>query len=447
MKLISRWDTENPFESTALQLLAGSELDGIVTNNVVLPHHERSLPNEHDILVLMKGRIVTIDAKGLWAGEYRNSESGWEYRRVETDAWEPVLHEKHLELIARRKLNVLKKYVLDRLEPGMSEPELLSCIVVPDSADVTGLHVSADGRMAESRLYLLNLSRLVDGLRTDVKAFPKKKGQTPEGLAKLLGVDANAQRRSVAEVPLPGGVTVRERLGSPDLPIPHQIYLGEQKDWRRSVRVEICPVYASKIPWRAVHSAYRSQVLAVQQLRAPGVLALYDHAFTPISFQLVFEHFSRDDLGSWTAAARPSWSGVERVFRQVVATLCAAHAAGIYHRTLSPRSILVDRDGPDARLHCFYGAKTLDMTTMGLSPWTSAYAAPELGDRDASPAGLDHFSLGRCLTAALTGRPEILPSRHLAPEGVLAAVRLLTDTEPSRRQEGWSKLCRELGVS
>src|SRR5262245_47971352 len=125
MLVVSFRQPEYPFERRILASLGLSRLDGIATNNVLVPAlASRNLPNEHDIVVLLRGRVVTIDGKDLWAGAYRGSANNWEYRKPGRTEWEPVHFMGSPVRVAFRKAAVMVSWIQDlaRQRPGEARP-------------------------------------------------------------------------------------------------------------------------------------------------------------------------------------------------------------------------------------------------------------------------------------------------------------------------------------
>jgi hypothetical protein len=168
---------------------------------------------------------------------------------------------------------------------------------------------------------------------------------------------------------------------------------------------------------------------------------------------IVQEYVDGETLEAWlgdrAGALRGSASGRRRVAR-LIAELAdgvqALHAAGLAHRDLSPRNVMVDAQG-QVRLTDF---GSVDRETAGAGVdggrgddgsggGTLAFLAPE---RLLDPVGgplpaSDVFSLGAMLFWALTGRSVY---------GSNAADAIAVCTDPARRIPGVQKALSEAGV-
>ena len=110
-------------------------------------------------------------------------------------------------------------------------------------------------------------------------------------------------------------------------------------------------------------------------------------------------------------------------FRQVVAGVGAAHAAGVTHRDLKPANILLTTDGNQvvAKVTDFGIAKVLregeapTMTRAGVTMGTPGYMAPEqISDSATADHRADIFALGAILYEMIAGVPALRESDVLA---------------------------------
>lgn len=442
MEIVSFRRPDNPFEQRVLAKLGAGPLSGIVTNNVLIPHVTfRNLPNEHDILVLLEGRIVTLDTKDLQPGAYREGSAGWEHKPPQRE-WTPVTFMGHPREVAFKKAKVLEGYIHSLCVPGVDipKPQVVSCIVVPDHCDVTALPFRADGRMQTgARLILARLSDLIDVLANDVAAERQRRPTVAE-LSELLSFRRGYCGNTYA-CKLAADLEIYERLSRNERPIVYETYRGEDLTFRRAVRVDICPLYSSGEHVDAVLRAYRNNVIALQNLRHDAIPRLYQHAVTPMAIVMVYEYFSNHTLLDELDIHRLTWAEVTEIFRPVVEALRQAHCVGIAHRYLDPSCILLSEGRPrHVRVLGFFGAMISGYSTVGADDAGDPYSAPERGDGGGRTPLQDAYSVGRCIIASMTGDPNVLPPSSLIPAGVGDLIEQLVARESSARELAWERL-------
>ena len=131
---------------------------------------------------------------------------------------------------------------------------------------------------------------------------------------------------------------------------------------------------------------------AVHDLDGHLVLALPLHPGVPLD-----EHVRTH--GPWTASA------LDRLARTLASALAAAHTAGIVHRDVTPRNVLVD-DAGEAVLTDFGLARLADgtrSTTVAGPAGTPGFVAPERMEGHAAGPATDLYGLGGVLYTAATG--------------------------------------------
>ena len=437
----------NTFEALTLATIQNwKRLEGIVTNNVILPHTRfANLPNEQDILLLLPGHVVTLDMKELWPGKYRDSQGGWEHEGL--DSWTRVEGFSHPMEIAFKKGKVVESFLASRTRQGGSQPKVLSCIVVPDACDVRDLTFRQDHRTSlGARLLLSRLAELEDTLLADLSAEDPQRRPSPSEIATIFGADRYVDVDSSA-CRLSDDLEITSYLETRDRPVPRRVYLGRQPSIpRRRLRVEVCPYDTLDREAASLMRAHRSNLLTLQEVQDPGVLRLYDHRLTPSAAVFVTEFFSSRTLADLLPANSDglTWQILAPLFAGVCTTLHAAHKAGIIHRYLDPSCILVGGDPPsEIRVRDFFGAAVLDTSTLGQDPAANVYDAPERQPGATAGPWLDAFSVGRCIRFALTGNPLSWPN---SPEGLASVLKRLEDP-PIAREYAWKDLLRLLGVS
>ncbi len=190
------------------------------------------------------------------------------------------------------------------------------------------------------------------------------------------------------------------------------------QDEKRDVRVALKLMHAHLGRVREAQRRFRNEASALHRVRSEHVARLYDfgHAKSGAPF-LVMEHVPGHDLTQEVAArGQLSWHEAHTVVDQVCAALEAVHTAGLIHRDLKPRNIVLGRE--HGRLHCKVvdfglsksfvrtGRTGAPITREGMAVGSLQYMAPE--QAIGSPrvdARADVFSVGCILYYLLMGEP------------------------------------------
>lgn len=161
---------------------------------------------------------------------------------------------------------------------------------------------------------------------------------------------------------------------------------------------------------------------AVAQIDHANVVKIYDIVTSGPWPWLVMQHVPSRSLRETIRAQGPlDVRYVARVGLSVLDALMATHRAGVLHRDVTPRNVLIGHDG------------RVMLTDFGLALWdcgddrgesvvmgTAHYVAPErITDGGSTPAG-DLWSLGATLYTAVEGRPPY--ARPSVTETLAAAV-------------------------
>lgn len=152
---------------------------------------------------------------------------------------------------------------------------------------------------------------------------------------------------------------------------------------------------------------FEAEARAAAGLSHPNVVAVYDtgeHDGVPY---IVMERLSGRTMADEIEAGPLSAREVERLAQQVLAALDAAHQAGVVHRDIKPRNLLLTPES-SVKVTDFGIAKVaegleLDVTVTGQVLGTPAYLAPERLSGQPATARSDLFSLGVVLYEALSG--------------------------------------------
>ncbi len=175
----------------------------------------------------------------------------------------------------------------------------------------------------------------------------------------------------------------------------------------------------------------RSEIAALRLLRLPGVVHLFDEGVQDgrpfLAMELVEGQPFPGDLPP--GATRWTWDLLRDRALALLDVLARVHAAGLVHRDLKPRNVLVTSAGRPVLLDFGLSvgrALSVDSAASSQALGTPAYAAPEQVRGEAVDARSDLYALGVMLWEALAGRR---PHDGLAVADIVEA-RLGRPAEP-----------------
>jgi serine/threonine protein kinase len=185
--------------------------------------------------------------------------------------------------------------------------------------------------------------------------------------------------------------------------------------------------------------------------RHPAIVQVFDFGVVDGVPYLAMEWVDGEDLHERIQRGPVPTNEALQIFAQVARGLAAAHAAGIVHRDIKPRNVLLSRDG--RAMVADFGVVRVaesDLTSEGHVPGTQHYMAPEqLSDGSVSPAS-DMYSVACSLFETLCGRrpfsdwaysrmspgrafPSVREYRRDCPPGLEALLQRLGSQDPSAR--------------
>jgi serine/threonine protein kinase len=215
-----------------------------------------------------------------------------------------------------------------------------------------------------------------------------------------------------------------------------EVWLGRDTRLDRDVAVKllrpsVLPVGADV---DALINRFAREARLTAKLENPGVPAVYDTGTDEDDLYLVMQLIGGADLAEFQAENEPVPVGwVVAIGAQIASVLGAAHGAGLIHRDLKPRNVMITGNGEIKVLD--FGIAVLrdvDMTRITRTSeavGTPAYMAPEQAMHNQASPSSDLYSLGCVLYELLTGRyvfdaqtPLAMMHRHYAdtPEPVLS---------------------------
>ncbi|MFI7025643.1 serine/threonine-protein kinase [Micromonospora sp. NPDC049900] len=170
---------------------------------------------------------------------------------------------------------------------------------------------------------------------------------------------------------------------------------------------------------------------AAAQLVHPNVVWVYDVITVEDRPWIVMQHVPSRSLHRVLTDDGPlPVDAVARIGIELVGALGAAHRAGVLHRDVTPRNVLIARDG--RALLGGFGSAVIEGEAAVSQSWgittSPQYVAPERVRDGVSSPGADLWALGATLYAAVEGRP---PYRR---SGLVQTLMALATDPPDRMQ-------------
>lgn len=206
------------------------------------------------------------------------------------------------------------------------------------------------------------------------------------------------------------------------------VFEATQESLQRRVAIKFLGAMTTSSPEEK--KRFRREARICGQLKHPNIVTAYDTGFCGERPYLVMEFVDGQDLGQLLAASGPlSISHALDLITQAARGLAAAHHAGVVHRDVKPRNLMVTAEGTlkilDLGLARQIGALTTAsdqaLTTTASLIGTMDYLAPEQArnPRNAD-ARSDLYGLGCTLYELLTGS-KVYPAEVAAKKIVAHA--------------------------
>ena len=234
------------------------------------------------------------------------------------------------------------------------------------------------------------------------------------------------------------------------------VYKAMQPSLNRIVAIKVLPGDFAKDPDAVARFHREAQTVAM--LSHPNIVQIIDKGEDQGILYFAMEYVEGTSLDVVLRQRRLSLQEVVQVVKQVGRGLGAAHRAGVVHRDLNPRNILVSPTLSVVKLADFgisrveSVARTLGtLTTREMTLGSLHYLAPEQAvDATAVDHRADIYSLGVVFYEALTGRMPLgkfsLPSElnKDLPSEIDPVVLKCLATEPDKRYATVGQLLEDI---
>jgi serine/threonine protein kinase len=209
-----------------------------------------------------------------------------------------------------------------------------------------------------------------------------------------------------------------------------EVYRGHDARLERPVAVKLLRAELSIEP--AVRRRFEGEARAAARLSHPNVVMVFDSGEHDGRAFIVMERLPGRTLADEIARGPFDSARVRQLGTEVLAALAAAHDAGILHRDIKPRNVLLARRG-HWKVTDFGIAKLLDetdLTATGIVVGTPAYTAPERHAGGPATVRSDLYAVGVVLYEAAAGE------RPFRGDNALAVARAVLDgaVEPVARR-------------
>ena len=197
------------------------------------------------------------------------------------------------------------------------------------------------------------------------------------------------------------------------------------------------PFVRKRIPAAIANQAAWGVAMGLSCPRVPKVISLYA---LPDELVVVTEYVEGESLEARLSRGPLTVAEAVRVASEVCEAASALHAAGIIHRDITPKNVILSRDGAHlidlgiARL----GAQASPRPQAGrkdtVALGTYGFAAPEQFGFAQTDERSDVYSIGKLLLFMLTGQTEVsTASGEQVPAWLVDVINRATAFEPSAR--------------
>lgn len=191
-------------------------------------------------------------------------------------------------------------------------------------------------------------------------------------------------------------------------------YLAKQRGTDRKAVVKIAHPHLIQGPHgESIRKRFEVELRASTRVRHPNVITIYTAGALPNGTPAIaMEYVEGGSLEEWLELNSPlAPDEFNLIFHQLASALQALHDAGIVHRDLSPRNMIINVRGTNALPHVTlldFGIAQLDgITHVTAGPvGTPQFMAPEQLRGETTRAS-DIFAFGQLMWWAMTGTPML----------------------------------------
>ncbi len=195
------------------------------------------------------------------------------------------------------------------------------------------------------------------------------------------------------------------------------VYRAEDPQLGRPVAIKVIlfPSEATADARAQLERRFEREARSAASIRHPGVVTVHDFGRDGDYLYLVMELVAGVSLADRLKAGwLPERAEAFEIVAQIADGLAAAHDAGVVHRDVTPRNILLASDGnspggrrvvvTDFGIARSIGEETYELTQTGMLVGSPSFMAPEQVRNQAVDERADIFSLGVVLYLLLTGK-------------------------------------------
>ncbi len=226
------------------------------------------------------------------------------------------------------------------------------------------------------------------------------------------------------------------------------LYQARQMSLDRTVTIKVLPPEIRQDP--VLRQAFETEAKAMARLNDPNLVDVFDFGEVQDTLYIIMEHVPGRSLFETTHGKHVDPKESLRLVADLCHGLDHAHQAGMIHRALNPKNVLINNEAQAKIVN--FGIASL--TGINNSDEVSGYTAPELRttDSQAAPqvdARADIYSAGMILYELIVGR---LPSNPYTPPSAVRNTRRELDEiiyhaiqpDPAQRYSSAKEMAQEL---